>query len=67
MDLAYILLVGLGLQPQRDFDPSAWCTNRRAWECRVLTISRAMLDRVNYLPEDLLRMIRWATILVVTK
>jgi hypothetical protein len=65
--LAYILLVGLGLRAQLDFDPSAWCTNRRTRECSVLTIGRAMLDRVNYLPEDLLRMIRWATIEVATK
>jgi hypothetical protein len=28
--LAYVLLIGLGLQARPDFDPSAWCTNRRA-------------------------------------
>lgn len=60
--LAYILLVGLGLQAKLDYEPSAWCTNRRARECSVYTIGRAMLHRTNYLPEDLLRMIRWATI-----
>jgi hypothetical protein len=60
--LAYILLVGLGLQARLDFDPSAWCTNRRARECSVFTIGRAVVDRTNYLPEDLLRRVRWATI-----
>lgn len=60
--LAYILLVGLGLQARLDFDPSAWCTNRRARECSVFTIGKAMLDRTNYLPEQLLRRVRWATI-----
>ena len=60
--LAYILLVGLGMQARLDFDPSAWCTNRRARECSVFTIGRAMLHRTNYLPADLLRRVRWATI-----
>jgi len=60
--LAYILLVGLGLQARLDFDPSAWCTNRRARECSVFTIGKAMLPRTNYLPEQLLRRVRWATI-----
>ena len=67
MALAYILLVGVGLQAKLDFDPSAWCTNRRARECSVFTIGRAMLDRVNYLPENLLQMIRRATIEVAAK
>jgi Transposase DDE domain len=65
--LAYLLLVGLGLKAQLDFEPSAWCTNQRARECSVFTIGKAMLDRTNYLPEDLLRMVRWATIQVATK
>ena len=65
--LAYLLLVGLGLKAKLDFDPSAWCTNRRARECSVFTIGRALLHRTNYLPEDLLRMIRWATIEVATR
>lgn len=60
--LAYLLLVGLGLQARLDFDPSAWCTNRRARECSVFTIGKAMLHRTNYLPEQLLRKVRWATI-----
>jgi hypothetical protein len=60
--LAYILLAGLGLQAKLDYDPSAWCTNRRARECSVFTIGKAMLERTNYLPEDLLRRVRWATI-----
>jgi hypothetical protein len=60
--LAYILLVGLGLQARLDFDPSAWCTNRRPGECSVFTIGRAMLHRTNYLPDHLLRRVRWATI-----
>jgi hypothetical protein len=59
--LAYILLVGLGLQAKLDHDPSAWCTNRRAHECSAYTIGRAMLDRTNYPPDDLLRMVRSAT------
>src|SRR5205814_3848057 len=49
--LASILLVGLGLQARLDFDPSAWCTNRRARECSVFTIGKAMLSRTNDLPE----------------
>ncbi|RUL83426.1 hypothetical protein [Tautonia sociabilis] len=65
--LAYLLLVGLGLQAKRDYDPSAWCTNRRERECSVFTIGRAMLHRTNDLPEDLLRMIRWATIEVADR
>lgn len=65
--LAYILLVGLGLKARLDYEPSAWCTNRRAHECSVFTIGRAMLERTNYLPEELLRMIRWATIEVASK
>lgn len=65
--LAYILLVGLGLRAKLDHEPSAWCTNRRARECSVFTIGRALLHRTNYLPEDLLRMIRWATIQVAAR
>lgn len=60
--LAYLLLAGLGLQAKLDFDPSAWCTNRRARECSVFTIGKALLDRTNYLPEQLLQRVRWATI-----
>jgi hypothetical protein len=60
--LAYLLLVGLGLQARLDFDPSAWCTNRRTRECSVFTIGKAMLHRTNYLPEQLLCRVRWATI-----
>ena len=60
--LAYLLLAGLGLQAKLDYDPSAWCTNRRALECSVFTIGKAMLHRTNYLPEQLLRRVRWATI-----
>lgn len=65
--LAYLLLVGLGLRAKLDFAPSAWCTNRRARECSAFTIGRAMLHRTNYLPADLLHMVRWATIQVATK
>jgi hypothetical protein len=65
--LAYILLAGLGLRAQLDFEPSAWCTCRRARECSVFTIGKAMLEKTNYLPEDLLRMIRWATIQVAAR
>ena len=60
--LAYLLLVGLGLQAKLDFDPSAWCTNRRARECSVFTIGKALLHRTNYLPDQLLRRVRAATI-----
>jgi hypothetical protein len=65
--LAYLLLAGLGLQAKLDFDPSAWCTNRRARECSVFTVGKAMLDRTNYLPDELLRMVRWATIQVAVR
>jgi hypothetical protein len=60
--LAYLLLAGLGLQAKLDHDPSAWCTNRRARECSVYTIGRAVVDRLNYPPDRLLQRIRWATI-----
>jgi DDE family transposase len=60
--LAYLLLAGLGLKAKLDHDPSAWCTNRRARECSVFTIGRAVVDRFNYPPDQLLQMIRWATI-----
>jgi hypothetical protein len=59
--LAYLLLAGLGLQARLDFDPSAWCTNRRARECSVFTIGKALLGRCNYDPEELLRRVRNAT------
>jgi hypothetical protein len=60
--LAYIVLVGLGLRAKLDFDPSAWCTTRRPRGCSVFTIGKAMVDRVNCPPDQILRMIRWATI-----
>lgn len=60
--LSYILLVGLGLAAKLDHDPSAWCTNRRAQECSVFTIGRAVLERLNYPPVHLLQMIRRETI-----
>ena len=62
--LAYILLVGLGLKARLDHDPKQWCTNRRAAECSAFTIGKAMIDRTNYLPDDLLQMVRAATIQV---
>lgn len=65
--LAYIVLVGLGLVAKLDYDPSAWCTTRRARECSVFTIGKAMVDRLNCPPDQILRMIRWATIEVGSK
>lgn len=65
--LAYILLVGLGLAAKLDHDPSAWCTNRRARECSVFTIGKAVVDRLNYSHDHLLHMIRWATVEVGSK
>ena len=65
--LAYIVLVGLGLQARLDFEPSAWCTTRRAGERSVFTIGKAMIDRLDCLPDQILRMIRWATIEVGSK
>jgi Transposase DDE domain len=59
--LAYLLLAGLGLQAKLDFEPSAWCTNTRNSECSVLTIGKAMIDRCNYEPDELLRRVRYAT------
>ena len=59
--LAYVLLAGLGLQAKLDYEPSAWCTNRRDSECSVITIGKAMLGRCNYDPEELLRRVRYAT------
>jgi Transposase DDE domain len=65
--LAYLLLVGLGPKARPDSDPSAWCTSRRAGECRVLTIGKARIDRLDCPPEQVLRMLRWATIEVGSK
>lgn len=59
--MACLLLVGLGLRAKLDHEPSAWCTTRRARECSVFTIGKAMIDRQNYQPEKLLEAIRWAT------
>jgi hypothetical protein len=65
--LAYVLLAGLGLAAKLDHDPSAWCTNRRARECSVFTIGKAVVERFNYPPDHLLQMIRRATIEVAAK
>jgi hypothetical protein len=59
--LAYILLVGLGLQARLDHEPSQWCTNNRRGECSVFTIGKALIHRFNYPPEALLRRVRFAT------
>jgi hypothetical protein len=59
--LAYLLLIGLGLRAKLDHEPSAWCTSRRPRECSVFTIGKAMIDRLNHPPEQLLEMIRRAT------
>jgi hypothetical protein len=60
-------LVGVGLKAKMEYDPSAWCTNRRARECSVFTIGKAMIDRLNCLPGHLLQMIRCASIEVGAK
>jgi Transposase DDE domain len=65
--LAYLILVGLGLRAKLDFDPSAWCTTRRPRECSVFTIGKAMIDRFNCPTDQILQMIRWATIEVGSK
>lgn len=65
--LSYLILVGLGLRAKLDFDPSAWCTTRRPRECSVFTIGKAMVDRINCPPDQILQMIRWATIEVGSK
>jgi Transposase DDE domain len=59
--LTYLLLAGLGLQAKLDCEPSAWCTNTRNSECSVFTIGKAMIDRCNYEPDELLRRVRHAT------
>ena len=59
--LAYLLLVGLGLQARLDFEPSQWCTNTRNSECSVFTIGKAMRGRCNYDPDELLQRVRYAT------
>jgi hypothetical protein len=60
--LAYIVPLGVGLQARLDFDPRAWCTNRRPRECSAFTIGKAMLHRVNDRPDQLVRTVRSATI-----
>ena len=59
--MAYLLLVGLGLQARLDFEPSQWCTNTRNSECSVFTIGKAMRGRCNYDPDELLQRVRYAT------
>ena len=59
--LAYIVLTGVGLLAKRDRDPSAWCTNRRADECSLFTIGKAMIDQLNCSQGQVLQMIRRAT------
>lgn len=56
--LTSILRVGLGLPTWLDCDAWAWCTTRRAQECSVFTIGRAMLHRTDYLPAGLLLRVR---------
>lgn len=65
--LSYILLVGLGLRAKLDCDPSAWGTTRRARECSMFTIGKAMVDRLNCPPGQILQRTRWATIEVGSK
>jgi hypothetical protein len=62
LSLAYLLLAGLGLRARLGFDRSAWCTNRRARECSVFTIGKALLDKLNDMHDVRLRMVRGATI-----
>jgi DDE family transposase len=50
--LAYLLLIGLGLQAKRDYCPSNWCTNTRDFECSVFIIGQRMLDRIEVSPEQ---------------
>src|SRR5262249_38169505 len=59
--LAYILLVGLGLQARLDHNPSQWCTNTRDSECSVFTIGKGLVSGFNYIPDELLRRVRYAT------
>jgi hypothetical protein len=60
--LAYLILVGAGLQAKLDFDPAAWCRTRRPRECGVFTIGKTMIDRLNRPPDQILQVIRRATI-----
>jgi hypothetical protein len=59
--LAYLLPAGLGLQAKLDDEPSARCTDARGSECSAIAIGKAMLDRCNYDPGELLRRARYAT------
>lgn len=65
--LAYIVLIGVGLTARLGRDPSAWCTNRRASECSIFTIGKAMIGNLNCSPGQILYMIRRATIEVAAK
>ncbi len=60
--LAYPVLVGIGLRARLDCDPSAWCTTRRARECSVFTIGKAMVDQFMFTSDQILKMILLATI-----
>jgi hypothetical protein len=55
------------MRARLDYDASAWCTNRRARECSAIAIGKALLERTNYVPHELLRMVRWGTIQVVAR
>jgi len=65
--LAYFVMAGLGPRAKLDCDPSAWCPTRRAREFGVSTIGKAMVDRLHCSPDQILQMIRWATIEVGSK
>jgi hypothetical protein len=43
--LAYIVLVAVGLQAARFYQPKYWCSNNRPEECSLFTIGRYMLKR----------------------
>ena len=65
--LAYMLLVGAGAAGEAGLRPVGVVHERRARECSVFTIGKAMIDRLNCPPDQLLQMIRWATIEVGSK
>lgn len=44
--IACLLLCSVGLLAQRQFQPSAWCSNNRQRECSIYTIGMIMLKKM---------------------
>jgi hypothetical protein len=48
--IAYLLLCGIGLLAQKDFEPSDWCSNSKQGTCSMFLIGRLMIIRIQCSP-----------------